>query len=174
MDFIDEMIESIKTHQNTLDMPVFLNFLKEELDKAGIELTITRREMPPVTGTCILASNIIGIRLDLSEHDKKKDAEIEKYKKLCENEKCENVHEKLKHQNEIDELQVRIRELKESREELPIEPIKVADWLIERRRKDDEPTTICEMAYCLPIYSTSGLREIAEYLTVYCNHNTRE
>lgn len=99
-----------------------------------------------------------------------KDAEIEKYKaksEYTEREMNKKIHDYL---NEIDELKCRIRELEESQEELPIEPIKVADYLISKKGKTNVPGSICELANYFPIYSTFGLREIAEHLLVYCDY----
>lgn len=79
---INSLIDEIAKEKDKLDMTVFLNFLHDELDRKGIKLTIIRTNdlhLVPLN-----MSNIIGVELDLSEHDKKKDAEIEKYKKAFE------------------------------------------------------------------------------------------
>ena len=77
MSFIDEMIEDIASKKKTVDNIAFLNFLKEELDRKGIILTVNCQK-PTFVNDNIITSEIVGVELDLSEHDKKKDAEIEK------------------------------------------------------------------------------------------------
>lgn len=103
--FIGEMTNDILKQKHALDMPVFLNFLKEELENAGIALTVKRCRTPVVTGNHIIASDIVGIQLDLSTHDKEKDAEIEKYKKELEKEKNKHDLQIMKYQKKIEELE---------------------------------------------------------------------
>jgi len=88
--FIGEMTNDILKQKHALDMPVFLNFLKEELENAGIALTVKRCQTPVVTGNHIITSDVVGIQLDLSDHDKEKDAEIEELKTELESEKIKN------------------------------------------------------------------------------------
>ena len=96
--FISEMVRE----KDKLDMPVFLNFLRDELDRKGIKLTINRSSdlhLVPFN-----MSNIIGVELDLFDHDKKKDAEIEKYKEAFESAKRERDKEVCEYRNKIDKL----------------------------------------------------------------------
>lgn len=170
-----------------LDIPVFLNFLRDELDRKGIELTINRTNdlhLVPLN-----MSNIIGVELDPSEHDKEKDAEIEKYKKAFESAKCERDKAICEYQNEIDRLKSRLRKLEESQETLPTEPIKMADWIVHHFEQG-----------IYPIYETNHkgeirfieigeervpvetgeytkhreVREIADYLFAYCKYHSEE
>lgn len=53
---------------------------------------------------------------------------------------------------------------------LPTEPIKVADMLINTHGRDLYENS----AYYSKIFDVSGLRQIAEHLLVYCNHNKEE
>ena len=130
MDFINEIIQNIAKEQDGLDVPVFLKFLKEELDRKGIVLTVNRTNDFHLVS--FGRSNIVGVELDASKHDKVKDAEIEKYKKAFESAKCERDKQVYEYRNEIDALKSRIQELMESQDDLPYEPIKIADCLIER------------------------------------------
>lgn len=97
--FISEMVRE----KDKLDMTVFLNFLRDELDRKGIKLTINRSSdlhLVPIN-----MSNIIGVELDLSDHDKKKDNKIEKYKKELEEEKNKHDFQIMKYQKKIEELE---------------------------------------------------------------------
>lgn len=153
---INNFISEMAREKDKLDMPVFLNFLRDELDRKGIKMTINRSSdlhLVPLN-----MSNIIGVELDLSDHDKEKEAEIEKYKKLL-----------------------------ESREDLPTEPIKMADWIVrhfeqgvypvyERDRNGDMifigdgetkiPVETGELRKC------EKVKEIADYLLTYCKYHS--
>lgn len=187
--FIDEMTNDILNQKRTLDMPVFLNFLKEELENTGITLTIKRQQTPIVTGNHIVTSDIVGIQLDLSEHDKEKDAEIEKYKKVFESAKCERDKAVCKYQTEIDRLKSRISELEESQETFPTEPIKMADWIVHYFEQgvyqiyetdSNGQTVLIEIGgEKVPIESgrcrkRTEVREIADYLLAYCKYHSEE
>lgn len=127
---INNFISEIVKEKDRLDMPVFLNFLRDELDRKRIELTVNRSNDLRAVPVPLEMSNIIGVKLDLSEHDKEKDTEIEKYKKAFESAKHEKDKAICEYQNEIDRLKSRVRELEESRQELPTEPLKMADWIV--------------------------------------------
>lgn len=114
----------------------------------------------------------------LAEETECKDAEIEKYKGL--------LHERTKimykYQREADELKNRVQELEELKEELPIEPIKVADLLIDKFSEMDkqdiinskapyvETVSVCEGEKAERIYRLGehSLRQIAKHLLIYC------
>lgn len=77
MNCIDKIVENILEEKEKQDTSEFLRLLKEELYKNGVALTIRKTELSYVTPEY---PTIVGVELDLSEHDKKKDDEIEKLK----------------------------------------------------------------------------------------------
>lgn len=187
---IDEMTNDILNQKRALDMLIFLNFLKAELKNAGIALTIRRYQTPAVTGSHIVTSDIAGIQLDPSEHDKEKDTEIEKYKKLFKIAEQERDRTACKYQNEIDRLKSRIGELEESQEILPTEPIKMADWIVHHFKQGKEYAIYDrDMDGKLQYIEIDGekvpiqtgeygryeeVREIADYLLAYCKYHSEE
>lgn len=193
--FIGEMTNDILKQKHALDMPVFLNFLKEELENAGIALTVKRCRMPVVTGNHIIASDIVGIQLDLSTHDKEKDAEIEKYKKMIEDAKCEKDKAVCDYQNEIDrltaknaELHCQIQAMNMYPDESIREPIKMADWIVHHFKQGEEYAIYQrDMDGKLQYIEIDGelvpiqtgeygkyeeVREIADYLLAYCKYHS--
>lgn len=169
---INSLIDEIAKEKDKLDMLVFLNFLRDELDRKGIKLTINRSD-----DLCLVplgASNIIGVELDLSEHDKEKDTEIGKYKKTFESSKCERDKMAREYQNKIDRLKSRIRELEELQEELPFEPICIAEYLMDRtiEVKNTFPALQGGETSHVPVHDISELRQIAEHLLVYCKYHS--
>ena len=180
--FISEMVRE----KDKLDMPVFLNFLREELDRKGIKMTINRSSdlhLVPLN-----MSNIIGVELDLSDHDNEKDAEIEKYKKAFESAKRERNKAVCEYQNEIDRPKNRVRELEELQEKLPTEPIKMADWIVHHFKQGEEYPVYMrgndgEICYVdvdgekVPVQTGEygkhrEVREIADYLLAYCKYHS--
>lgn len=105
-----------------------------------------------------------------------KDAEIEKYKKTFESSKCERDKMAREYQNKIDRLKSRISELEESQEELPFEPICVAEYLMDRtiEVKNTFPALQGGETSHVPVYDVSELRQIAEHLLVYCKYHSEE
>lgn len=171
---INSLIDEIAKEKDELDMPVFLNFLRDELDRKGIKLTINRASdliRVPFSG-----SSIVGVELDLSKHDKEKYTEIEKYKKAFESAKCERDKAVCEYQNEIDRLKSRISELEETQEELPFEPICVAEYLMDRtiEVKNTFPALQGGETSHVPVHDVSELRQIAEHLLVYCKYRSEE
>ena len=65
-----------------------------------------------------------------------------------------------------------MQELEESQENLPIEPIKIAEYLMDRtvEVKNTFPMLQGGEASIVPVHDVSELRQIAEHLLVYCNH----
>ena len=181
--FIDEMTNDILNQKRALDMPIFLNFLKEELENAGITLTIKRYRTPIVNGNHIVTSDIAGIQLDLTEHDREKDIEIEKYKKAFESAKCERDKAVCEYRNEIDrltaenaELHCEMQAMNVYREELPFEPIEIAQYLINRTMevKNTFPALQGGEISYMPVHGDSELRQIAEHLLVHCKYHSEE
>lgn len=180
---IKYFISEIAKEKDKLDMPVFLNFLRDELDRKGIKLTINRTNdlhLVPLN-----MSNIIGVELDLSKHDKEKDAEIEKYKKAFESAKRESDKAICEYQNEIDRLNSRISELEKTQETLPTEPIKMADWIVHHfeqgmypgYERDHNGNIRCIDVDGEKVLLQTGeyekrteVREVADYLLTYCKH----
>lgn len=186
MSFIDEMIEDIASKKKTVDNIAFLNFLKEELDQKGIILTVNCQK-PTFVNDNIITSEIVGVELDLSEHDKKKDTEIEKYKEAFEYAKCERDKAVCEYQNEIDRLKSGVAELEGLQDKFPVEPIQMADWIVhhfeqgvypvyERDRNGDIifigdgetkiPVETGELRKC------EKVKEIADYLLAYCKYHS--
>lgn len=182
---INNFISEMAREKDKLDMPVFLNFLRDELDRKGIKLTINRSSdlhLVPLN-----MSNIIGVELDLSDHDKEKDAEIEKYKEAFEYAKCERDKAVCEYQNEIDRLKSGVAELEGLQDKFPVEPIQMADWIVhhfeqgvypvyERDRNGDIifigdgetkiPVETGELRKC------EKVKEIADYLLAYCKYHS--
>lgn len=185
---INNFISEIVKEKDKLDIPVFLNLLRDELERNGIKLTVNRSNdlhLVPLN-----MSNIIGVELDLSDHDKEKDAEIEKCKKMLEDDKCEKDKAVCEYQNEIDRIKSRVQELEESREDFPTEPIKMADWIVHHFKQGEE-YAIYERDMNGKLYyveidgekvpvqtgeygKSEEVREIADYLLVYCKHHSEE
>ncbi len=174
--FIDEMTNDILNQKRALDIPIFLHFLKEELENSKITLTVKRYQNPFVNGNHIINSDIAGIKLDLSDHDKEKDTEIEKYKKSFESAKCERDKAVCEYQNEIDRLKSRVAELEESQEDLPFEPIDVAQYLINRtiEVKNTFPKLQGGETSRVPVHDVSELRQVGEHLLIYCKYHSEE
>lgn len=193
MSFIDEMIEDIASKKKTVDNIAFLNFLKEELDRKGIILTVNCQK-PTFVNDNIITSEIVGVELDLSEHDKKKDAEIEKYKEAFESAKCERDKEVCEYRNKIDkltaenaELHCQIQAINMYPDESIREPIKMADWIVHHFKqglypgyeRDDNGNIKCVELGGEKIPLQTGeyenyteVREIADYLLAYCKYHS--
>lgn len=188
--FISEMVRE----KDELDMAVFLNFLRDELDRKGIKLTINRSSdlhLVPLN-----MSNIIGVELDLSDHDKEKDTEIEKYKEAFEYAKCERDKAVCEYQNDIDrltaenaELHCQIQAMNMYPDESIREPIKMADWIVHHFKqglypgyeRDDNGNIKCVELGGEKIPLQTGeyenyteVREIADYLLAYCKYHSEE
>lgn len=91
-------------------------------------------------------------------------SEVDKYRKAFEDAKKERDCQTSEYQKKIEELENRdIAEL------LPTDPIKVADMLINVMH---EPcASVLSFGKPYSLYDMSELRQIAEHLLVYCNHN---
>lgn len=119
---------------------------------------------------------------DATEENKRLQSEVEKYRKSFEDTKKERDCQIAEYQKKIEELKVENAELhcemqamKVFPDEIPTEPIKVADMLINAEGEyEHNPIT---KAFCgtdkgtYRIFDVSELRQIAEHLLVYCNHN---
>lgn len=94
-------------------------------------------------------------------------SEVEKYHKTFEDTKKERDCRIAEYQKKIEELENRdIAEL------LPEEPIKVADMLINAQTEYENNSIFAtQKEYTANTFSVSELRQIAEHLLVYCNHN---
>lgn len=97
-------------------------------------------------------------------------SEVEKYRKAFEDAKKERDCQVAEYRKKIEELENRdITEL------LPTDPIKVADMLINAEGEYEHNPIVKKIcgtdkgAY--RIFGVSELRQIAEHLLVYCNHN---
>lgn len=127
-----------------------------------------------------------GIRIATCEEwaTRRKDnqSEVEKYRKAFEGAKKERDCQIAEYQKKIEELKVENAELhcemqamKVFPDEIPTEPIKVAEMLI-TAKGECEPLHIGNYAFedTYRIFDVSGLRQIAEHLLIYCNHNKEE
>lgn len=127
-----------------------------------------------------------GIRIviceEWSNRGKDNQSEVEKYRKAFEDAKKERDCQIAEYQKKIEELNAENSELhcelqavNDFQEDYPTEPIKVADMLI-NAEGEYEHNTIAK-AFCgadkgtYRIFDVSELRQIAEHLLVYCNHN---
>ena len=106
-------------------------------------------------------------------------SEVEKYRKAFEDAKKERDCQIAEYKRKIDELKVENAELhcemqalKVFPDEIPTEPIKVAEMLI-TAKGECEPLHIGNdvLKDTYRIFDVSELRQIAEHLLVYCNHN---
>lgn len=196
MSFIEEMIEDITSKKKAIDNVAFLKFLKEELDRKGINLTVNCQKAPFVSNN-VITSDIIGAELDLSDHDRKKDAEIEKYKKAFESAKRERNKAVCEYQNEIDrltaenaELHCEILAMNVYPDKSICDPIKMADWIVHHFKQGEEYAIYerdanGKLHYVeidgekVPVQTGEygkhrEVREIADYLLAYCKYHTKE
>lgn len=106
-------------------------------------------------------------------------SEVEKYRKAFEDEKKKRDYQVAEYRKKIKELKVENAELhcemqamKVFPDEIPEEPIKAAEMLI-TAKGECEPLHIGNDAFkdTYRIFGISELRQIAEHLLVYCNHN---
>lgn len=117
--------------------------------------------------------------VNFSEHDKefadeieKLQSEVEKYHKAFEEEKKKCDFQICKYQKKVEELEQDLKTAGgkiQDTDFLPTEPIKVADMLINASKKRTNCMTGKE--YDKYIFEKWQLRQIAEHLLVYCNHN---
>lgn len=109
-------------------------------------------------------------------------SEVEKYRKAFEEAKKERDCQIAEYQKKIEELKVENAELhcemqamKVFPDEIPAEPIKVADMLINAEGEYEHNSLVKSICGTdkgtYRIFDISGLRQIAEHLLVYCNHN---
>lgn len=106
-------------------------------------------------------------------------SEVEKYRKAFEDAKKERDCQIAEYQKKIEELKVENAELhcemqamKVFPDEIPKEPIKVAEMLITAKGECESlhiGNDVFKDTY--RIFEVSELRQIAEHLLVYCNHN---
>lgn len=107
-------------------------------------------------------------KLSIMQHEKDRlQSEVEKYRKAFEDAKKERDCQIREYQKKIDELNAENSELHcelqavaAIPEEIPTEPIKVADMIINELYTRDYIRL-----------NISELRQIAEHLLVYCNHH---
>lgn len=120
--------------------------------------------------------------LIMQRENKQLQSEVEKYRKAFEEARKERDCQIAKYQNKIEELKVENAELhcemqamKVFPDEIPEEPIKAAEMLI-TAKGECEPLHIRNDVFkdTYRIFDVSGLRQIAEHLLVYCNHNGEE
>ena len=109
-------------------------------------------------------------------------SEVEKYLKAFEQAKKERDCQIAEYQKKIEELKVENAELhcemqamKVFPDEIPTEPIKVADMLINAEGEYEHNPIVRKICGTdkgkYRIFDVSELRQIAEHLLVYCNHN---
>ena len=100
-----------------------------------------------------------GIRIATCEEwanrGKDNQSEVEKYRKSFEDAKNERDYQIAEYQKKIEELE------RKPDVYFPEEPLKVADLIIHG----------WETSWDYKHFNTSELRQIAEHLLVYCNHN---
>lgn len=84
-----------------------------------------------------------------------------------ENESYKNNEQKEEMRTHIDCLKAELEEAQMNKQELPTEPIKVAEMLI---ATTGTYTNLLGKEQEYRVYNKSELRQIAEHLLVYCNH----
>lgn len=169
--------------------------LADMVAKLESELNITRKLENEVLFEERIAKNIrsvTGMNIDdvrktmqdtkkymNDKYAKELQSEVEKYRKAFEDAKKERDCQIAEYQKKIEELKVENAELhcemqamKVFPDEIPTEPIKVAEMLI-TEKGECEPLRIGNDVFkdTYRIFNVPDLRQIAEHLIIYCNHN---
>lgn len=193
---IDGIAKDILEQKNNAMAMEFTREICDLLKRYGVYVRCTETKHENVTHNLIEEKyGIVFDSVDFSQHDKEFKDKIEdlehdlktateKIQDLAsENMKlqCERNDYKAKAESlEVERMRVKINEIADF---LPTEPIKVADMLISAtytRQKGDMEKALHKAfgnnsdTVTENVYSKSELRQIAEHLLVYCNHNEGE
>lgn len=167
---IDGIARDILEQKNNAMAMEFTKAICGLLEKYGVRINCTEMKHQNITHNLI--EEVYGIifdSVDFSKHDKEFTDKIEELKKENDELKTENA-----------ELHCEMQAMSMFPDEFPTEPIKVADMLISAtytRKKSNMEMAMCKAfgnnadTVTENVYSKSELRQIAEHLLVYCNHN---
>lgn len=166
MDFeeLTRKITDIKDKEMAME---FTQTIGKLLKENGVTVHCSECEQSIMTGGLL---EIVFDKLDFTEHDKKFIDEIECWKKKCRD--FRDCNKQLKHDLE------KCENKKNENKELPFEPLDAAKMLIEAEEKREHSKLAkafgCPDTYNDRKYSVDNLKQIAEYLLVYCKHNNAE
>lgn len=149
---INKIIKDIIDTDNKEKAMAFTNVIGKLLKENGVEVVVSRYEKDKryeKDARIIGKEYAISVdRLDFTEHDK---AFMEQVRKL------KYDFEKLEQSKRVD---------------LPFDPLKVADMLIDATYEGKIPFSEKRTEYTK--YSIDSLKQIAEHLLVYCKYNQEE
>ena len=167
---IDGIARDILEQKNNATAMEFTKVICDLLEKYGVRIHCTEMKHQNIMHNLIEEEyGIIFDSVDFSKHDKEFTDKIEELKKENDELKTENA-----------ELHCEMQAMSMFPDEFPTEPIKVADMLISAtytRKKSNMEMAMCKAfgnnadTVTENVYSKSELRQIAEHLLVYCNHN---
>lgn len=153
------------------------------MNKTELLSTYTAEQLAEMVEKLDIASEMSAKHIHNLENEIiEKQSEIDKYRKAFEDVKKERDCQIAEYQKKIEELTAENAELhcelqamKVFPDEFPIEPIKVADILI-NAKGEYEHNSLAKALYkedkgTYRIFGISELREIVEHLLVYYNHN---
>lgn len=186
---INDFINAIKNDKNNVDSSLlcnafidFLKYLNNCAEGEGMDIQVVKNAGNLPLDSKFPFYEISGVYIDSLEHDKKKDFEIAKYKNAFESAKCERDETVCKYKKEIEQLENWNKELQEALIEIPNEPIKAADFLIDKFADLERQDIInSKPEYIENVFVQSGekgmkicklgeyhLRQIAKHLLIYC------
>lgn len=161
---ISKISKDILKQKNNAMAMEFTRIICDLLKRYGVYVRCTETKLSEkITHNSIEEQyGIVFDSMDFSQHDKEftdkieeLQSELEKYRKAFEDAKKECDRQIAEYQKKIEELE------KKSDFYFPEEPIKIADLMIHG----------WETSWDYKHLSVLELRQIAEYLLVYCNHN---
>lgn len=193
---INKISRDILEQKNNAMAMEFARIICDLLKRYGVHVHCTETKLgEKITHNSIEEQyGIVFDSMDFSQHDKEFTEEIEELKQHIsdlerdlktagekiqdpadENMKLQCERNDYKSKSELIEVErMRVKQ-NEFSDFLPTEPIKVADMLI-NAEGEYEHNTIVKKIYgndkgTYRIFDTSALRQIAEHMLVYCNHN---
>jgi cell division protein FtsB len=170
----DEIEKDILKQKNNAMAMEFTKAICGLLEKNGVRINCTETKHQNIMHNLIEEKyGIMFDSVDFSKHDKEFTDKIEELKKENDELKAENA-----------ELHCEMQAMSMFPDEIPTEPIKIADMLISAtytRQKSTLEKTFSKAVFgnnsdtlTENVYSKSELRQIAEHLLVYCNHNVED
>lgn len=167
---VDGIAKDILKQKNNAMAMKFTKAICGLLEKYGVRINCTETKHQNITHNLIEEEyGIVFDSVDFSQHDKEFKDKIEELKKENDELKTENA-----------ELHCEMQAMSMFPDEIPTEPIKIADMLISAtytRQKSNMEKALHKAfgsnsdTLTENVYSKSELRQIAEHLLVYCNHN---
>lgn len=190
---IDKTCNDILEQKNNAMAMEFTRIICDLLKRYGVCVHCTEIRHQGITNNFIEEKyGIVFDSMDFSQHDKEFTDKIKELEEYTDSLKCsiERKQETIKqidgiicelfgisHNGDLytDEFKELLKEKsaigKTITDFLPTEPIKVAEMLIDAEGKRDENSLTRIFGETYRIFDTSELRQIAEHLLVYCNHN---